>query len=72
MEATKEQQARLSQATMESARAFAAEGVWYDAIAAISEAIDAAGGDNNLRAQRASLLEQVKLQQVAEFDRASR
>ena len=70
MQATKEQEARLSQATLESARAFAAEGVWYDAIAAISEAIEVAGGDNSLRAQRASLLEQVKLQPIAEFDRA--
>jgi hypothetical protein len=62
--------AKLAQGSAaDSAITYAAEGFWYDSLEAISELIDASGGDRNLLAQRASLLDQVKLQQVAEFDR---
>ncbi len=40
---------------------YAREGYWYDAIATLSEQIDANPMDRNLREQRASLLTQVKL-----------
>jgi hypothetical protein len=43
--------------------------MWYDAIAALSERIEAAPNDTDLRRQRAALLEQVGLREAAEFDR---
>jgi hypothetical protein len=48
---------------------FAAASLWYDAIAAISDLIDAAPQDTTLRQQRAALLEQVDLPPVAAYDR---
>lgn len=48
---------------------YAAEGIWYDAIHAISELIDANPKDGELRAQRAALLEQVGLTEIAAWDR---
>ena len=51
------------------ARAYAAEGIWYDSIALYSELIDQNPGDRKLRAARASLLEQVGLREVAAYDR---
>lgn len=72
MEPSEPLRARTSQAKgADLASAYAAEGLWYDALAALSESIDASPNDPSLRALRASLLEQVKLQQVAEFDRGS-
>jgi len=47
---------------------YAEAGLWYDAIAALSELIDAKPEDKTLREQRAALLTQVGLQKVAEFD----
>ena len=47
---------------------YAETGLWYDAIAAISSLIDAAPGDLVLRKQRASLLDQVGLADVATYD----
>ena len=44
-----------------SARAFAEQGLWYDALEALSDAIDHAPGDALLRAQRDSLLRQAGL-----------
>ncbi len=44
---------------------YAESGIWYDAIMAISELIEANPSDANLRRQRAALLEQVGLSQVA-------
>jgi uncharacterized protein DUF928 len=44
-----------------SARAFAEQGLWYDALEALSDAIDNAPGDVELRAQRDSLLRQAGL-----------
>jgi len=47
---------------------YAESGIWYDAIMAISELIDANPNDMNLRKQRAALLEQVGLSQVAQYE----
>lgn len=43
-------------------------GLWYDAIATISEMIEKAPDDRTLRKQRASLLKQVGLWEVARYD----
>jgi len=53
----------------ELARAYAAEGIWYDAIALYSELIEDNPGDRKLRDARAALLDQVGLKEVAAFDR---
>jgi hypothetical protein len=45
-----------------SARVFAEEGLWYDALAALSDALDETPGDPELRAQRDSLLRQAGLE----------
>ena len=50
-------------------RLYAAAGLWYDAIAAISERIAVAPHDPALRQQRAALLEQVGLLDAATYDR---
>lgn len=50
-------------------RFYAEQGLWYDAIDVISELIAAAPNDHVLRKQRASLLEQVGLQEVSEWDK---
>jgi hypothetical protein len=47
---------------------YAEEGLWYDALGAISGMIDASPNNVDLRKQRASLLEQVGLSEVAEFE----
>jgi hypothetical protein len=48
---------------------YAEAGLWYDALSLLSERIEAAPTDADLRRQRAALLEQVGLRQAAEFDR---
>jgi hypothetical protein len=48
---------------------YAEAGVWYDAIASISALIEPRPGELLLRSQRAALLEQVGLREIAEFDR---
>jgi Domain of Unknown Function (DUF928) len=48
---------------------YAQAGLWYDALSAISDLIDAAPNDPALRQQRTALLEQVGLQDLAEHDR---
>lgn len=50
------------------AAVYAEEGIWYDAVAAISELIEQSPNDAGLRRQRASLLEQVGLKEVAAGD----
>ncbi len=55
----------------ELARLYAAEGIWYDAIALYSELIVERPKDKALREQRAALLEQVGLKEVAAFDRSA-
>ena len=53
---------------LERAAAYAQAGIWYDALDAISNAIEAHPGDTSLREQRASLLKQVGLSQAAALD----
>ena len=52
----------------EAARIYAEEGFWYDAVAAITELIEKAPKDISLREQRASLLQQVGLSEISEYD----
>jgi hypothetical protein len=47
---------------------YAETGLWYDALTAISDLIDAAPNDRLLRQERASLLEQIGLPQIADLD----
>ncbi|MFO7664367.1 MAG: DUF928 domain-containing protein, partial [Chloroflexota bacterium] len=51
---------------------YAQEGFWYDAIATLSEQIDANPTDRGLREQRAALLEQVGLSTAAAYDRGTK
>jgi hypothetical protein len=51
------------------ARIYAEDGIWYDAIDALSRAIAQNPGDAGLRAQRAALLEQAGLDAAAAYDR---
>src|SRR5437867_6045436 len=61
--------AKLPRADKEkAARIYAEEGFWYDAVAAITELIEKAPKDVSLREQRASLLQQVGLAEVSEYD----
>jgi hypothetical protein len=48
---------------------YAEAGLWYDALAAISDLVDAAPHDAVLRQWRAALLEQVTLSDIAAEDR---
>jgi hypothetical protein len=52
-----------------AASIYAGAGVWYDAIASISALIERSPGDPLLRSQRAALLDQVGLREIAEFER---
>jgi hypothetical protein len=62
--------ARLAQASpQDHAFLYAEEGLWYDAIAAISELIESRPDAPSLRGQRAALLEQVDLPGAATYDR---
>ena len=56
-------------APLDRARALAEAGIWYDAIEELSDAIEAAPNASSLRSQRRSLLTQVKLHEVAAYDR---
>jgi hypothetical protein len=47
---------------------YAEAGLWYDALSAISDLLDAAPNDPVLRQKRASLLEQVGLREIVEHD----
>lgn len=51
---------------------YAEAGFWYDAIATLSEQIDANPADRGLREQRADLLDQVGLTAPAAYDRGAR
>jgi len=51
-----------------SPHVYAEVGLWYDALAAISELIDASPNDKVLRKQRASLLEQVGLPEIGQYE----
>ncbi len=48
---------------------YAENGIWYDAIEALSRQIEQSPENASLRAQRAALLDQVELMEVAAFDR---
>ena len=61
--------AELAKADADKAAAYAAGGVWYDALSALSDQIDAAPKDVALRAARADLLQQAGLKAAAEFER---
>jgi hypothetical protein len=54
----------------EAVNVLAESGLWYDAIMALSVAIEADGGQTPLRRARAALLDQVGLAPVAQYDRA--
>jgi hypothetical protein len=58
----------INAATEEDPARLAGAGLWYDAIIKLSELIEAAPHDPFLRMQRAALLSQVGLQEVAESD----
>ncbi len=47
---------------------YAEAGLWYDALSAISDLLDAAPNDPVLRQKRSSLLEQVGLREIVEHD----
>lgn len=60
---------RVSQmGDLERAQAYAQAGIWYDAFESVSNAIEAHPDDPSLRAQRASLLQQVGLSEAATAD----
>ena len=48
-------------------RLYAEAGLWYDAVAAISQLIEAAPEDTGLKQQRAALLEQAGLSEVVKL-----
>jgi len=52
----------------DTVRFYAEQGLWYDAFASISDLIVAAPDNQILRNQRASLLQQIGLQEVATWD----
>jgi hypothetical protein len=58
----------LCQGKGDTVNRFAECGIWYNAIAAISEQIEASPNDFRLRCTRASLLKQVKLSEIAKYD----
>jgi len=65
VEPTADLQAKLAASPPAAAYyALAEAGIWYDALDALSQQIDAAPEDESLRAQRASLFEQVGLEGV--------
>jgi hypothetical protein len=67
--ASPELSARLAQTPKARLPFVLAEGgLWYDALAGVSDMIDAAPKDLSLRKQRAALLDQVGLNEAAEFD----
>ncbi len=61
--------ARLSAGGANEASVYAQSGLWYDAIRALSSRIAATPEDSAARAQRAELLEQVGLSEVAAYER---
>jgi hypothetical protein len=70
VEATNAVQTKLAQTNKAGVAAFYAEsGLWYDAVAAVSDLIAETPQNPAPRIQRASLLEQVRLPEVAEYDR---
>ncbi|GJQ58676.1 MAG: DUF928 domain-containing protein [Candidatus Scalindua sp. AMX11] len=63
---------RVSQASREEVPyVYAESGIWYDALAAITGLINDAPDNIQLRKQRASLIEQIGLRDVAEYEMKS-
>ena len=60
----------ITTCTAEAVAMSAAKGFWYDAMACLCELIDVDPADTGLRKQRAALLKQVGLHEVAEWDLA--
>lgn len=58
----------MTTCTHETVLASALKGFWYDAMACLCDLIDANPADTGLRKQRASLLRQVGLHDVADWD----
>jgi hypothetical protein len=54
---------------LDKAALYAQSGIWYDALEAVSNEIDAAPKDKTLHAQRAALLEQAGLKEAAAGER---
>jgi hypothetical protein len=54
--------------TVDRAVEYAKSGIWYDALSAVSDQIDAAPTDPAVRTLRSQLCDQVNLPQVAAFD----
>ena len=61
--------AKLSASPDQPHFVYAEEGLWYDAIAAVSKLIDKTPGDKTLRQERISLLEQVNLNDVVQYEK---
>jgi hypothetical protein len=59
-------------ASEQQAIVYAEQGIWYDALATLSELIESRPADRQLRGMRAALLDQVGLQEVARFDRQAK
>ena len=53
----------------EQGKVYAESGLWYDALASVSQAIEHAPREARLRELRAGLLEQVGLREAATYDR---
>jgi hypothetical protein len=59
-------ESRIQEGTAtEAVNAYAEEGLWYDALSAVSDLIDRSPGDASLKQIRAALLQQVGLGEVA-------
>ncbi len=69
IESPSELKARVSQASSPSlAGLYAEAGIWYDALAAVSDQIDAQPGNKSLHEARADLLRQVGLKAAAQAE----
>jgi hypothetical protein len=61
--------AKLEEAGKEKAHwVYAETGIWYDTLAVIADLMDALPNNTVLRKQRASLLKQVGLPEIAQYD----
>lgn len=60
----------MTACSREAVMASATKGFWYDAMACLSDLIESTPADTGLRKQRAALLKQVGLHEVAEWDLA--
>jgi hypothetical protein len=69
VETSKDLQAKLKQAgKAQTPSIYAQAGLWYDALTAITDLLEAAPNDPALRQQQTALLEQVGLRQIAEHN----